>query len=378
MRVAINTRLLIQNKMDGIGRYAFEVLKRITKNNPKVEFHFIFDRPFSSDFIFEKNIIPHVLSPQARHPILWYIWVEIQLPRLIRKINPDIFFSTDGFMPSKLHTPSITTIHDINFEHRPGDLTWTHSFFYRKYFKEYAKKAQHIITVSHFSKKDIINKYAIEKEKISVVYNGVSEKFRKINNSNKTKIKVKYAQGQDFFIFIGSLHKRKNIHNLLLAFDDYKQNKGQYKLLIIGEEKWLDKKTKKTYKKMMFQKDVKFLGRMGDSELPIVLGSAQALCFVSLFEGFGLPILESMKASVPVITSNKSAMPEIAKDAAILVDPCNIKDISNALYSIEKDEKMKIKLIQKGNARVLDFNWDNSAQKIWEIIKNNARTTIHK
>ena len=88
MRIAINTRLLIKHKLDGIGRFSNEILKRITIQNPKIEFHFIFDRPFSSEFIFSKNIIPHVVSPQTRHPILWWIWFEIQLPRLIKKINP--------------------------------------------------------------------------------------------------------------------------------------------------------------------------------------------------------------------------------------------------------------------------------------------------
>ena len=131
MRVAINTRLLVKNQLDGIGKFTFEILKRITINNPKVEFHFIFDRAFSSDFIFSKNIIPHILPPSTRHPLLWYIWFEVQLPKLIKKINPNVFFSPDGFIPTHSQTPCVTTIHDINFEHNPTNLPWTHSLFYR-------------------------------------------------------------------------------------------------------------------------------------------------------------------------------------------------------------------------------------------------------
>ena len=144
MIIAVNTRLLIKNKLDGIGRFSFEVLKRLTIENPNIEFHFIFDRRFSTDFIFSKNIKTHILRPATRHPILWYFWFEIQLPKLLHKIKPDVFFSPDGFIPQKLKDiPTVTTIHDINFEHRPKDLHWLHSWYYRKYFKKYAQLATH-------------------------------------------------------------------------------------------------------------------------------------------------------------------------------------------------------------------------------------------
>lgn len=374
MRVAVNTRLLIKNKMDGIGRYAFEILKRVTQNNPTVEFHFIFDRQYNSDeFLFSKNIIPHVLKPKTRHPILWYIWLEIQLPCLLKKIQPDMFFSPDGFLPRYNTCPSITTIHDINFEHRPKDLRWSHSLFYRTYFKKYAQLSNHIITVSNYSKQDIAKTYNINVNKISVVYNGVSEKFNKTNYNEQIKIKQKYSQNQDFFIFIGSLHKRKNLKNLLLAFNDYKVLKGKYKLIIIGEEKWIDHNTKKIYQNLLFKEDVIFLGRVEDSELFSILSAAKALCFVSLFEGFGLPIIEAMRASIPVIASNTSAMPEICNNASRLVNPYNIADISKSLLEIEKNPKYRLELIKKGDQRVKDFNWDKSAIEIWKIIESTLK-----
>lgn len=375
MRVAVNTRLLIEDKIDGIGKYAFEILKRITKQNPTVEFHFIFDRTFSEKFIFNHNIIPHVITPPARHPILWYIWFEIQLPRLLKKINPDIFFSTDGFLSTQSKYPSVTTIHDINFEHRPQDLPWAHRLFYRKFFKEYAHISNHIITVSEFSKKDIIKTYKINKEKISVIYNGVSNNFTKNHTNENANVKKKYTNNHDFFIFIGSLHARKNIHNLLISFNEYKKQNGQYKLLIIGEKKWMSQKTQNTYNKLEFKQDVIFLGRIPDNELAVILGAAQALCFVSLFEGFGLPILEAMRASVPVITSSTSAMPEIAQDAAVIIDPYNNEEISNALFRIEKNKKLREKLIKKGNQRVKFFDWDKSANQVWEILKTTYKCT---
>ena len=336
MRIAVNTRLLINNKLDGIGRFSFETLKRITTQNPNINFDFIFDRPYSPNFIFSKNITPHILLPQTRHPILWYIWFEIQLPKLIKKINPDLFFSPDGFISTKLSIPTITTIHDINFEHRPKDLKWSHSLFYRKFFKKYAQLSKHIITVSHFSKKDIINQYNINKKRITVTYNGISSVFKPIEDNDKKKIKKKYANNKEFFVFIGSLHKRKNLKNLLLAFDEYRINKGVNKLLIIGNKKWKSNEMKLIYHNMKFKNDVSFLGTVTDDSMALILASAQALCFTSLFEGFGLPIIEAMKCNVPVITSNTSCMPEIAQNAALIVDPYDISSIKNAMLNIEK------------------------------------------
>ena len=372
MRVAVNTRLLIKNKMDGIGRFTFETLKRITKRNPEVEFHFIFDRKFSSEFLFSDNIIPHILSPATRHPILWYVWFELKLPKLIKKINPHLFFSPDGFISTKLSVPTITTIHDINFEHRPEDLAWSHSFFYRYFFKKYAQLSNQIITVSNFSKKDIIKKYEIDEDKITVIYNGVSNDFCKISELKRVEIKNKYSQGEDFFIFIGSLHKRKNINTLLLVFDSYRKNGGKTKLMIIGQKKWMDSKTNTTYQEMKFKKEVIFLGQITQRELIPILGSAKGLFFISLFEGFGLPIIEAMKSGIPVITSNTSAMPEIADNAALIVNPYNTTEIMHAISKLDGDESLRLELINKGYERVKLFDWEITADKIWQLIKSTA------
>ena len=113
MNIAVNTRLLIKNRLEGIGTYTFETLSRITKMLPNYNFYFIFDRDYPDEFIFEKNIIPIVLRPSARHPILWFIWFEILLPKVLKKIKADLFLSPEGMMPHKLKIPSITVIHDI-------------------------------------------------------------------------------------------------------------------------------------------------------------------------------------------------------------------------------------------------------------------------
>ena len=374
MRIAVNTRLLIKNKLDGIGRYSFEVLKRIVKTNPTIEFHFIFDRPFSTDFIFSDNVITHIMRPSTRHPLLWYVWFEMQLPKLIKKIKPNLFFSPDGFMSQKMHkTPTVVTLHDINFEHRPGDLNWLHSLYYRRYFKQYAHLSKHILTVSEFSKQDIISSYQVAEHKITVAYNGVGNNFQPITIDRQKIIKKKYSDKKEFFLFIGSLHKRKNIKNLLLAFDIYRLQNGENKLLVIGQKKWWDKQTEQIYQNMKFKEEVVFIGQINDDIMVNILASSKALCFVSIFEGFGLPIIEAMQCNVPVITSNTSSMPEIAGNAALIVDPHNISDISNAMFEIDNNPQLYKTLIKRGKQVIQKFKWDNTAKTITDTLLKHAK-----
>ncbi len=371
MRVAVNTRLLIENELEGIGRFSYEILKELCNKNPNIEFHFIFDRPFSKKFLFNKNITGHILSPQTRHPFLWYYWFEIKLPKLLKKIKPDIFLSLDGFISTSINLKQISVIHDINFEHYPQNLPFFHRKFYQFFFPKYAKKAKTIITVSNYSKEDIIKTYGVEKEKIHVIYNGVGNSFFPMNEQKKREIKKTFSSGSDYFIFIGSIHKRKNISNLLKGFDLYKEKtKSQTKLLIVGKKRWWSKEMTKTYQKNNFKNDILFTGYLQEKTLPKVLGSAKGLCFPSLFEGFGLPIVEAMKCGVPVITSNTTSMPEICGESGIKVNPNNVNEIANAIKKIDEDSNLREKLIKLGLKRAKIFNWQIASEKLLEILKN--------
>ena len=126
MRIAVNTRLLLKDKLEGIGWFTFETLSRITKNHPEHDFYFLFDRPYSREFISGKNIHPMVIPPKTRHPILWYVWFEFCIPKILKKIKADLFLSPDGFLSLTSNIPSISVIHDINFEHHPEDLKFYH------------------------------------------------------------------------------------------------------------------------------------------------------------------------------------------------------------------------------------------------------------
>ena len=172
MRIGVNTRLLLSGKMDGIGWFANETLKRLVLNHPEHDFYFFFDRKYDPCFVFGPNVHPVVLCPQARHPVLWYLFFQISIKRALKRYNIDLFLSPDGYLPLGTDVPTLTVIHDINFEHSKDFLKPSHQRYMTYFFPQFARYSTRIATVSEFSKQDISTVYNIQPEKIDVVYDG--------------------------------------------------------------------------------------------------------------------------------------------------------------------------------------------------------------
>ena len=368
MRIAVNTRLLLKNKLEGIGWVAFETLRRMVMNHPEVDFYFIFDREPDPMFLFADNVKPVVLFPQARHPFLFIWFFEFSVARALRKIQPDLYFSPDGYLSLRSKTAQVAQFHDLNFEHFPKDMPKIHLWHYKKYFPKFARKAKRIVTVSEFSKQDIVEYYGIDPQKIDVAYNGVNEIFEPITEEEQNAIREKYTQGNPYFMFVGSLHPRKNLARLFTAFDLFKtQTPSNVKLLIVGEKRWWSEPIEQAYSQMRFKDEVVFAGRLSAEDLHKVTAAALASVYVSYFEGFGIPILEAFRCDTPVITSNVTSMPEVAGDAALLVDPFSEASIAEGMTEI-LDEKVRESLIEKGRERAKAFSWDMAAKEIWRCL----------
>lgn len=375
MKIAINTRLLLKDKLEGIGWFSFETLKRITLNHPEHKFYFIFDRPFDKNFIFSDNIEPIVIGPPTRHPFLYYLWFEFSLPKILKKINADLYISPDGFLSLKSNIPSIAAIHDINFMHHPKDFPFFLRLYYRFFFPKFSKKASKIATVSEYSKQDIIKQFGINENKIDVIYNGSNSIYKEIDKETKAFTKNKYTNNKDYFLFVGALNPRKNITNLLLAFNSFKEKTdSDTKLVIVGGKMFKTKSIQKVYQNIEFKKDVIFTGRLSPEELKNLYGASIALTFVPYFEGFGIPIIEAMNCKTAVITSNITSMPEVAGDAALIVDPFSIESISAAMEKLYVDTDLRNQLIEKGNIQKKKFSWDKTSEKFWNIIE----MTLHE
>lgn len=366
MRIAVNTRLLLKGKLEGIGWFSLETLKRITRNHPEHEFIFIFDRPFNKDFIFSENVTPVVIGPQARHPFLFYAWFDFMIPKVLKKYKVDLFLSPDGYLSLRTKVPQLAVIHDINFVHRPDDLPWLTAKYYNYFFPKFARVAKRIATVSFYSKEDITRSFKVDYDKIDVVYDGINQIFEPISEADKIQVRQRYTNGSEYFLFVGALHPRKNVCGLLKAFDAFKSvNGNSMKLVVVGGEMHKTGDIFDTYENMRNKKDVIFTGRVTTSELHDIFGAAFALTFVPFFEGFGIPIVEAMSAGVPVICSNTTSIPEVGGNAVHYADPIKIDQITDAMIRMAEDEPYRKSLIEKGFIQKNKFSWDETARLLW-------------
>ena len=298
------------------------------------------------------------------------MWIfVIQLQKLLKKIDADLFIATDGMLSLKSNTKSLSIIHDLNFEHHPENLPKNVVKYYKKWFPQFAQKADRIATVSEYSKADIVKTYNVPPAKIDVVYNGPNINFKPITEEEKTKIRNKYTNGKPYFLFVGTLHPRKNLVNLFKAFDLFKtQTPSDIQLLIVGKKMWWTKAIKNAFNSLQHKNAIIFTNRVSNQELYSITASAHALTYIPIFEGFGIPLVEAMSCGVPVITSNVTSMPEVVGKAALLVNPFDVDDIANAMTQIATNENLRNELSQKSIEQAKKFSWEKTANLLWESV----------
>lgn len=363
MKIAVNTRFLLSHKMEGFGWYTYETISRIVKNHPEHEFVFFFDRAYDEKFIFAKNVIPVVINPPARHPILFKIWFDIAVTRALKKYNCDAFISPDGYLSLKTNVPQLAVIHDLNFEHHPEDIPKGALKYLKKYFPKFAHKAKRICTVSEYSKQDLIETYNVESNKIDVTYNGVSPVFKPILQNEIEVIQQKFTNGKPYILFVGAIHKRKNLQRLMVAFERLKKETNlPHQLLIVGEPMWESQQIEIGEN---LKEHVSFTGHLPLNELAKIMAGADVFAFVSYFEGFGIPLVEAMQSGTPVLGGNLTALPEVGGDAVLYCDPMNVDDIYKKLLLLLNDSNLQEELKSKGLKRAKEFSWEKTANDLW-------------
>lgn len=375
MNIAVNTRLLLAGRLEGIGWFTHEILRRWVCAHPEHTFYFLFDRKPDPAFIFAGNVRPVVLFPPTRHPWLWYWFFEWSVPRFLKKHKVDLFVSTDGWLP--LHAtdadgrpvPCVDVIHDLSFEHDAAYVKRSHSRYYHRFFPLFARRADLLFTVSDFSRRDIAARYGVPAERIEVVYNAAMAAYHPVPEAEKAAVRDALTDGCPYFIYVGSIHKRKNVWRMLQAFDRFKAETGlPHRFVLVGTPMWRDRRMEKAYAALHHAGDIVWAGRVEPAVLNGYVAAAEAMVYVSEFEGFGIPIVEAFAAETAVITSEVTSMPEVGGDAACYVNPYDVASIGAGMARVAGDAAYRAALVARGRLQREKFSWDASARRFDEVL----------
>jgi glycosyltransferase involved in cell wall biosynthesis len=379
MRIAVNTRFLLPHRMEGIGRFTWEVLHRMVEQHQAHEFFFLFDRPYDARYIPASNVHPMVLWPPARHPLLWYMWFEWAVPAALKRVNADVFFSPDGYCSLRADVPTVMVMHDLAHIHFPDAIPTMVRNYYDYYVPKYLHRAEELVAVSAFTANDIHAQYQIPRSKIQVACNGADSSFHPLTAEEKTAIRARYADGRPYFLYVAAMHPRKNAERLITAFDSFKASSGApVKLLLAGRLAWQTGSFRKVLESARYRDDIHLLGYVSHEELPALTGAAFALTYVSLFEGFGIPLLEAMHCDIPILCADTSSIPEVAGKAGLWVNPHQVDSIANGMAQIWNDPDLRNGLVAEGRIQRLKFSWERAAHQVWESIEKSIQHKKHQ
>ena len=371
MRIAVNARLLANQKLEGMGLYIVEVVRQLLRNTDH-EFLLLTDRPGALPD-FPRPVERVIASPPARHPVLFYAWFEWAVPRALRKWRADAFLSLENFCSLRTTVPTLLVIHDLAYRHLPEGVSAVQLAYYRRYMPRFARRADALLTVSEATRRDVSEAYGIPEDEIGVAYNGVRGKFRRLSPKQVSSVRERFTQGQPYFIYVGSVHPRKNVHGLIRAFDRFKSETGlPHRLVIAGRIAWKAGETTDALHASPYREHIVLPGYVEEAQLGELIGAATALALVSFFEGFGVPVIEAFNCGVPAVVSDRSSLPEVAGPGGLLVDPNDTRDITAALTKLATDSDARQVLAKAGETHAAQFTWQRTGRQISEALRGLA------
>lgn len=359
-------------KRVGSGEYCFELLLSLNRIDKKNNYIIYLPQRPTIDLPKESASWRYKIVRPRR---MWML-VGLSLEFFFRLSCPDVFFSPTHYAPIISPKKSVISILDVSYIRYPQLFKKSDLNQLTKWTRYSVRKASKIFTISQASKDDIIKEYGIAADRIAVTYPGIREESSiKYKLLSMEDIAKKYGIRGDYILFVGTLQPRKNVTRLVEAFSKLKNKK--INLVIVGKKGWLYEEILEAPDKFHVKDRVKFLDFVSDEDLPSIYKNA--LCFIlpSLYEGFGLPVLEAMKYGCPVITSNVSSLPEAGGDAAIYIDPLNVDDIVRNLELVispsADGSELREKLIKKGYEQVKKFSWEKTAKETLDVLVKVAR-----
>lgn len=364
---------MFSSKFTGIGRYVYEFVKNLNGINAESgyphELVLFFNEPEYKEYETTKNEKKVLVN--ARH---YSFKEQFLLPPKIKKEKVDIMFFPHFNVPILYRKPFVVTIHDLILSIFPGQkmVRWYHRLAYQMTIKNAVKKAKKVIAVSEHTKDDIIRFLKVPKEKIEIIYSGVGDEFKVIENLDDLAPTLKkYNIKKEFLLYTGVWRNHKNLTRLIEAFSIIRDKHGlDLELVITGKPDPHYPEVKQEIKKYNLKQEVICTGLVEENELVDLYNAADLYIFPSLYEGFGMPPLEAMKCGTPVVASKISSIPEICGKNAVYFDPYDAKDIANKILGLYKDAKKKAELIESGIEHATKFSWKKMAEETLRIIRD--------
>ena len=368
MTIAINTLPLLDNQA-GAERYTRNIINYLVRLNGDHQYHLILSRINQSLYRPNQgNFQQTVVDVNTRHKLLRILSEQIYLPRLLKRQGVNLLFSPCNIGPRFLSVPLVITLFDLHWLRFPELFSPLRLAYLRRALTWSARKAEAVLTISENSKKDLINLLSVPEEKITVTYVGLDPLFREIpEKSELQELRRRYGLKDRFILSVGQLHKRKNIPGLLQAYQRLAAHSPlNVQLVLAGGEGDGAAEVREAVRQIGRDRVV-FTGCLPDEDLLRFYHAAECLVYPSFYEGFGLPVLEAMACGCPVITSNVSSLPEVAGEAALLIDPHRIETIAAAMDSLLTNPILSQTLIQKGREQARKFTWEDTARKTLEV-----------
>lgn len=367
MRIAIDARSVFPGR-GGIGQYTQNLAANLARVDPTNEY-LLFCCTAKGNMRIAQG--PNVREAVFETGMMDVMWEQLTLPNELTHAGVDLYHSPMFALPAIRVCPMVVTIHDVVFE---THLEWVDErlcYYLRKWARFSAKQAKRIITVSEFSKQEIVRTYGVAEDRVDVTYEAADPRFYPIEDREMLRqVTAKHGLPQEFLLYVGSLEAKKNVENLLAAFRKAKADaKLADQLVLVGGKGGQAMDVDALLEKHECRDDVVLTGYVPDQDLPWVYNAAKAFIYPSLYEGFGLPPLEAMACGVPVICANATSLPEVVGDAAVLVESKDVAEMASAIANVLGDETVRSDLRDKGLARAAAFSWEKTAKQTLEVYR---------
>jgi glycosyltransferase involved in cell wall biosynthesis len=380
MRIGIDCRTILNPKAGnraGIAHYTYYLVKALLAYDKLDEFVLLLDhsaREIVKEFL-EPNSTVLFFSFSQYRKYLPFVYSHLFSALNVRKQKLDVFHSPANVVPLGYRGPFTVTVHDLAIYRHPDLFPSKQGFSVKYLVPKTVDRADRIIAVSESTKKDVQEFFEVPEDKISVVYEGVlSERYETRSKAEISSLRSRFGISGDYLLFVGTLEPRKNLIRLLEAFYLFLERRPDLKdtiqLVITGGKGWLYDSIFEEVESRKLGNRVIFTGYLATEELTSLYTNALASIYPSLYEGFGLPVLEAMSAGLPVITSNTSSMPEVAGSAALLVDPLDTEGLSRSLEKVIDDKDLRSELSRKGRRQAKLFSWQRAAEETLKVYKS--------